>query len=430
MVGRAVVNIRTEKAIDGGGHVFRHYRRGPEGVPDPLNPFFDGFGEDESRRKYTEQSLGSGFFFDTFGHIVTNYHVVKGAEKIKVRLQNGKEFDADVVGSDPFTDLALLRIDSRRISSVIPLGDSDQLKVGEWVAAVGCPFGLEHTITVGIVSATARVVGMGDFDNFIQTDAAINPGNSGGPLLNVKGEVVGVNTAIAAGGSGIGFAIPINMAAGVIRQLRERGEVSRGWLGIVVQDIDPAMADYLGLEKRAGVLVSQVYAENPAEEAGLEANDVLLEIDGVAVRKKADLPGIVSSLQVGSDVELKIFRNQRTMTTTMRVGRREDVDVEALKPSKGLAHKFGIIVIDIRAEEMDRFQLEDDSGVLVADVDPRGQGGGAGIFVGDVIQEINHQSVSSVADYKEMIRRVGKGGKIKFLIRRKGLGYTAVQLYK
>jgi serine protease Do len=430
MAGRAVVNIRTEKSVEGGGTVFRHYFRGPEGSQDQFNPFLKDFLGDESNKKYKEQSLGSGFFFDPFGHIVTNYHVVEGAERIKVRLKNGKEFDGEVVGIDPFTDLALISINSQWISPVIPLGNSDNLEVGEWVAAIGSPFGLEQTVTVGIVSAKGRVVGMGAFDDFIQTDASINPGNSGGPLLNVKGEVIGVNTAIALDSYGIGFAIPINLAENVILQLRESGQVSRGWLGVVVQDIDESIFEYLGLKEKKGVLVSEVYEGNPADEAGIEINDVILEINNRPVNTRMDMPRIVSSIRVGSDIEMKIFRKGRTDIYTVRVSRREDIDLRTLKPSRGLAHKFGISVSDISPEERQRFQLENISGVLVSQVAPRGEGNNAGIFPGDIIREINHQPVISVDAYKYVIRRIRTGEEVRFLIQRKGVGYLVVKLYK
>jgi serine protease Do len=237
-VSPAVVNISTVKTIKGGGPVFRHFYQGPWGDQDPFKDFFDKFFGDEQQREFKQRSLGSGFIIDKDGYIVTNNHVIADADEIKVKLNSGKEYDAKIIGRDPSTDIALIKIKADSNYSVAKLGDSDALKVGEWVVAIGSPFGLEHTVTAGIVSAKGRVIGSGPYDDFIQTDASINPGNSGGPLINMKGNVVGINTAIIASGQGIGFAVPVNMAKGVIKQLKEEGEVTRGWLGVGIQDIN------------------------------------------------------------------------------------------------------------------------------------------------------------------------------------------------
>jgi serine protease Do len=280
LAGPAVVNIRTVKTMKDGGRVFRHFSKGPFGQGDPFHDFFNRSPENDPQREHKKRSLGSGFIIDGDGYIVTNNHVVENADKIKVKLKSGEEFDASIVGRDPKTDLALIRITSDNGLPKLKIGNSDNLKVGQWVMAIGSPFGLEQTVTAGIVSAKGRVIGSGPYDDFIQTDASINPGNSGGPLLNTDGEVVGINTAIIAGGQGIGFAIPINMAKDIIDQLKADGQVTRGWLGVSIQDITDELADYYGLEKGKGVLVVDVVSESPADEAGLEVKDIILTVDG------------------------------------------------------------------------------------------------------------------------------------------------------
>ncbi len=430
MAAPAVVNIRTERTIEGGGPVFRYYDESPGQNPVPSNPFFDQFLGEGPGKKYKERSLGSGFFIDKFGDIVTNHHVVDGADKIRVRLEDGREFDAEVVGSDPQTDLALIRIDAQIISPVIPEGNSDQLKVGEWVTAIGSPFGLEQTVTIGIVSGKGRSIGMGVFDDFIQTDASINPGNSGGPLLNVKGEVVGVNTAMYAGGFGIGFAIPMNMARDVLRQIMEYGEVSRGWLGITVEDIDDSARRYFGIGDRQGVIVVNVWEGNPADEAGIEPNDLILEIDGKPVTKTTDMPRIISGVRAGKTIDVKVFRDGEESICKTKVTRRENVDTGALKPAKGFAAKLGIRIIDLSPETAARFDLEQNDGVLIVEIDPDGIAGQTGILPGDVIKEVNHNSIRTVEDYKRQVRSIGKGVEAQFLIQRKTAGYLVVKFIR
>ena len=279
-----VVNIRTVKTVKGGGRVFRHFFGNPFNPQDPFHNF--GPSPDERAPDYKQRSLGSGFIIDRDGYIVTNNHVIEGADEIKVSLANDKEFDAEIVGRDPNTDLALIKI--KGASDLVPLklGDSDKLLVGSWVVAIGSPFGLEQTVTAGIVSAKGRVIGSGPYDDFIQTDASINPGNSGGPLLNMNGEVVGINTAIVAQGQGIGFAIPVNLARGIIEQLKAHGSVTRGWLGVGIQDLTPELAEYYGLKDKQGVLVAQVFEGDPADKAGIKAKDVIIEVDGKPITYK------------------------------------------------------------------------------------------------------------------------------------------------
>ncbi|MGD8899373.1 MAG: trypsin-like peptidase domain-containing protein, partial [Desulfobacterales bacterium] len=292
-----VVNVRTVKTVEGGGRVFRHFFGNPF---ERRNPFDDdGPFSDERQREFKQRSLGSGFIIDREGHIVTNNHVIEGADEITVRLSNDKEFDAEIVGRDPNTDLALIKIKGAKDLVPLKMGDSDQLAVGSWVVAMGSPFGLEQTVTAGIVSAKGRVIGSGPYDDFIQTDASINPGNSGGPLLNMNGEVVGINTAIVAQGQGIGFAIPVNLAQGIIRQLEESGAVTRGWLGVGIQDLTPELAEYYGIEDKKGVLVAKVFEGDPADRAGIKANDIIIAVDGKPIKTSRELTGTIAEIPVG-----------------------------------------------------------------------------------------------------------------------------------
>ncbi|HNT43404.1 MAG TPA: trypsin-like peptidase domain-containing protein, partial [Syntrophorhabdaceae bacterium] len=277
----SVVNIQTVKTLKGNGRVFRHFfgnpfgKESPFGGQDPFEEFFGRRGGNGSPEDFRQKSLGSGFIVDGDGYIVTNNHVIDGANEIKVKLTDGREFDASIVGRDSKTDLALIRITGASNLTPITMGNSDELKVGSWVVAIGSPFGLEQTVTAGIVSAKGRIIGSGPYDNFIQTDASINPGNSGGPLINMKGEVVGINTAIVASGQGIGFAIPVDTARNVIAQLKGNGRVTRGWLGVSIQEITPALASSFGLADRKGALVADVIKDGPADKAGIAQGDVI-----------------------------------------------------------------------------------------------------------------------------------------------------------
>ena len=291
----SVVNISTVKTVRGRGLMPM-----PFGQGDPFRDFFERFFRDQMPRDYRQQSLGTGFIIDREGYILTNNHVVEMADEIKVKFSDGKEYDAEIVGRDPKTDLALIKIESDESLQPLFLGDSESLEVGEWVVAIGNPFGLGNTVTAGIVSAKYRQIGAGSYDNFIQTDASINPGNSGGPLLNTSGKVVGINTAIfsqGAGNIGIGFAIPVNMAKDLLPQLK-RGRVVRGWLGVMVQKITPELKDKLNLKDEKGALVADVTQGGPAEKAGIERGDVIVAFDGKEIKEMRDLPFVVAATPV------------------------------------------------------------------------------------------------------------------------------------
>lgn len=272
---------------------------------------------------FSQESLGSGFIIDREGFILTNHHVVEDAEQVKVKLSDGREFKAKVVGKDPKTDIVLIKIDARENLPVARLGDSDNLQVGEWVLAIGNPFGLDNTVTRGIVSAKDRNIGEGPYDQFIQTDASINPGNSGGPLINMRGEVVGINTAIfseTGDNIGIGFATPVNLVKEILPQLKAKGKVTRGWLGIVIQGITPQIAESLGLDKPRGALVAEITKDGPTDRAGVQVGDVIVEFDGKELKRSSDLPLIVARTPVGKKVRLKILRDGRELTLHVTVG--------------------------------------------------------------------------------------------------------------
>src|SRR4030066_441126 len=320
----AVVNISTEKMVKGGENVFRHYF-GP-GSPDPRDffgdDFFDRFFGEQPEKEHKERSLGSGFIISQDGYILTNNHVVAGADKIKIRLSNEKEYNGKIIGKDEKTDVAVIKVETKENLPFVSLGDSDFLEVGEWVMAIGNPFGLEHTVTVGVVSAKGRVIGAGPYDNFIQTDASINPGNSGGPLFNTKGEVVGINTMIfspSGGNVGIGFAIPVNMAKELLPQLREKGKVTRGWLGVMIQHVTPELAESFGMSKEKGALIADVVKGSPAEVAGIKRGDIVLRYNGNDVDKMNDLSRLVAATLVGKEVELLILREGKEMRVKVKI---------------------------------------------------------------------------------------------------------------
>jgi len=430
MVGPAVVNIRTVKTAKS-GNVFRNFNKGPFGEDDPMDDFFNKFFNQDPQRQFKQRSLGSGFIIEKDGYIVTNNHVVENADKIKVILKDRKEFDAEIVGRDEKTDLALIKINSENNLPVARIGDSDALKVGQWVLAIGSPFGLEQTITAGIVSAKGRVIGSGPYDDFIQTDASINPGNSGGPLVNMNGEVVGINTIIIAGGQGIGFAIPINLGKGIIDQLKKHGDVTRGWLGVTIQDVPAELAEYLGIKDGKGVLVSDVIAGDPADKAGIKPKDIITEINGEKVESSRSLLKIVAGIGVGDIAKIKVLRDGTEKTFNVEIAKRMDEKIASAKDSiKGSSDEIGIRVANITQEMARRFNITETAGVIVIDVDPDGDAADAGIIQGDVIKEINRQPVKSLKDYTEALGKIKKGESFKIFIWRDKVGFVIAKLTK
>ena len=426
----AVVNIRTVKTIKRSGEKNRPFGQDPFGRDNPMKDFFDRFFGPEQHPDFKQRSLGSGFIIDSDGYVVTNNHVVEGADKIKVFLKNEKEYDAEIIGRDANTDIALIKIMSDDDFPVIQLGDSDALKVGQWVIAIGNPFGLGHTVTAGIVSAKGRIIGSGPYDDYIQTDASINPGNSGGPLLNMQGEVVGINTIIIAGGTGIGFAIPINLAKEIVAQLKDSGEVTRGWLGVSIQDLPKDLADYFGIEDRQGVLIADVVPGDPADQAGIKAQDIVLEINGEKVKDSKALLKKVAKLKVGTTAKLKILRNGKTKYIKVKVAKRDDAKIAAQKQPEKIQADLGIQVADLTPENTSRFNISDTEGVVVIGLEPGGKGAEAGMRTGDIVKGINRQEIRDVNDYEQAMEKLKDGDEVSFLIKRPNFGFLVIKLVK
>jgi len=368
------------------------------------------------------RSLGSGFVLDTSGYIITNHHVVDEATEIVVRLDDEKEYKAEIVGGDAKTDIAVIKINDAPGLVPVALGDSDELKVGEWVVAVGSPFGLDHTVTAGIVSAKGRKINRPDqspYDDFIQTDAAINPGNSGGPLVNLKGQVVGINTAIysrSGGNIGIGFAIPINLARQIVPQLKEAGYVTRGWLGVLIQPVDEDIAKSLDLPEAQGALVAKVFPDSPAAAAGVEVGDVIIDFDGQHIRKSNDLPSIVAATPVGKSVKITLIRAGTKKTLDVTVAKLEDEAAEA-KPVK--ADELGLSIQDVTPEIASDLGLPRDSkGVVVSGVRRGSPADEAGLRAGDVIESIGNQPVEDVKAFRKRLASRNPADSVLVLVRR------------
>lgn len=412
----AVVNIKTTKVVKRMSP-FRWW------FGDPFEEFWRRFFEGRPQERI-ERSLGSGFIITEDGEILTNYHVIANAEKIKVSLESGEEYDAKVIGTDQKTDIALLKIEGKKKFPYLPLGDSDKLRIGDWVIAIGNPFGLGHTVTAGIVSAKERVLGVGPYDSYIQTDAAINPGNSGGPLLNLNGEVVGINAMIYSPSGipqniGIGFAIPINLAKSLLPQLEEKGKVTRGWLGVYIQEITPEIAESMNLKSKEGALVSEVIKDSPADKAGIKRGDIIIEFDGKRVKSSHDLPIIVASTPVGKEVKVVLIRDGKTKELTVKVGEMPEEGGEVVASAESeIEEKVGIKVQNITKDIAEGLGLKNVEGVIVTDVEPGSPAEEAGIARGDVILEINREPVKDVNDFRLKISSALKKKLILFLIRR------------
>jgi serine protease Do len=422
----AVVNISTTATVKVPGNPFRHYW-GPH-ERDPFGDFFEKFFNDIPDRELKQQSLGSGLIIDENGFIITNNHVVEGADEIKVKMSDGREFTAKVVGRDPKTDLALIKISSPfKGLPTLPLGDSDAIRVGDWVIAVGNPFGLEHTVTQGIISASGRVIGSGPYDNFLQTDAPINPGNSGGPLVNVQGEVIGINSAIIAGGQGIGFAIPSNTAKSIIAQLKEKGKVIRGWIGVSIQTVTPELARALGLKEPAGALVSDVVPNGPAEKGKIKRGDIIISFNGKPIKRANDLPMIVADTPVGKVVDVKVLRDGKEMPMNITI--REMPEGKMASGMEIPQRTLGLTVDDINPKWQRTFHLQDRAGVVVVDVISASPADDAGIQAGDIIKEVDRKPVRNMSDYTKIMGQTEQDKPLLFLMKRGGRTfYVSIQI--
>jgi serine protease Do len=385
---------------------------------DPFGEFWQRFfGGPLPRGQQKQRSLGSGFIIGQDGLILTNYHVVDDAEKITVGLSDGREFTGKVVGKDPKTDIALVKINAQNLP-VAPLGDSDRLQVGEWVMAIGNPFGLDNTVTSGIVSAKDRQIGEGPYDHFIQTDASINPGNSGGPLINLRGEVVGIDSAIysqSGGNIGIGFAIPINLVKELLPQLESTGKVTRGWLGVSIQGMTPDLAASLGLDNAKGALVSSVVHDSPADRAGIKSGYVIVGYEGKKIDNANDLPFLVAGTPVGKTVSLQVLHGKETITLPVTIEKMQEQEAIASTSEKG---DLGLTVEEITPEVAQNLGLDRTRGVVVRAVAPDSLGEEAGLLPGDIIREIDRKPIRNLSDYKKIMASAVQQKSVLFLIQR------------
>ncbi|MEM1419928.1 MAG: DegQ family serine endoprotease [Pseudomonadota bacterium] len=435
----AVVNISTAQNVE---QPSRPLPQLPPGSPfeDLFRDFFDRGQRGEGPR--TVQSLGSGFIIDPSGVVVTNNHVIEEADEIEVILQNGDALPAQLIGRDPKTDLAVLKVSSDVDLPFVPFGDSEKSRVGDWVLAIGNPFGFGGSVSAGIISARNRDINSGPYDDFIQTDAAINRGNSGGPLFNLDGEVIGVNTAIISpsGGSiGIGFSVPASLAENVVAQLREFGETRRGWLGVRIQSLDEAIAENLGLSEPVGALVSVVDDTGPAGAAGIQTGDVILSFDGKDIEEMKDLPRIVAETPVGDTVDVEVFRDEEVLTLPVTValldeGGEGEETSEATEPEAADENPLSMRFEDLTRANRAQYSIDQDiRGVLIAEVDPASAASERGIRAGDVLVEVGQKEVESPADASEQIAIAEEAGKksVLLMINRQGaLRFVAVEFEK
>ncbi len=427
----SVVNISTvQKVSDQPVPGFNFQGPNGEEIPEIFKHFFnlpeqfDQRGQDSSpRQRRAPQSLGSGFIISSDGYVLTNFHVVKGAEQVLVRLSDRRELEAKVIGSDERSDVALLKIDADGLPAV-KLGDSTKLEAGEWVLAIGSPFGFDHTVTAGIVSATGRALENETYVPFIQTDVAINPGNSGGPLFNLEGEVVGINSQIytrSGGFMGLSFAIPIDVAMNVSKQLKADGFVTRGWLGVVIQEVNKDLAESFGLEKPAGALVAKVLPNSPAEVAGLQEGDIILKFDSNAINLSSDLPHQVGRVTPETSVDVVIMRNLKKQTVRVKVGtlpeeeRPQKASLSA--PSKPESNRLNVVISELTKEQAEKWNIR--NGIVIQQV-LAGAGATAGLVAGDVVTMLNGQRIESPKKFVEIVNDLPEGRSVPMRIVRRG----------
>ena len=407
-----VVNISATQINEEG-----QVPRNPFGEDDELNEFWRRFFGNPGGRS-RQQSLGSGFIIASDGYILTNDHVIENAEKVVVKLStDDTEYPAKVIGRDTKIDIALIKIRAQNLP-VAALGDSDRLQVGEWVLAIGNPFGLDNTVTSGIVSAKERNIGEGPYDSFIQTDAKINPGNSDGPLINMRGEIVGINAAIfseSGGNIGIGFAIPINMVKDILPQLQTKGKVTRGWMGVVVQRVTPDIAESMDWEKARGALVSEVARNGPGERAGIKIGDLIIEYDGKEIKDANDLPILIARTAPGKQVQVKVLRDKKELTISVTLGELKEETVVSSVKEKGA---LGLTVQTLTPEVAESLGVKRTDGVVITSVEPGSVADDAGLQEGDIIIEVNRKPIHDLPDYNKAVAEAQKGKGILFRVRR------------
>ncbi len=429
-----VVFIKVEQTIEAAGTPFQYNNPFDLFEDDMFRRFFGHrFPQMRPSEKYKQTGWGSGFIVSKEGYILTNHHVVGEADKIEVTLKDGREFEAKVIGSDPKSDVALIQIKGAKDLPVLPLGDSESLEIGEWVMAVGNPFGLSHTLTVGVVSAKGRTsVGITDYEDFIQTDAAINPGNSGGPLINMRGEAVGINSAIfskSGGYMGIGFAIPINMVKMIKEQLIAHGKVDRGYLGIGIQDLSRELLESFGLDADTeGVLISQVYEDSPAEKHGLKRGDVLIQMNGRPVKDVGHFRNMIAMTMPGTDIDLTLIRKGKQKTVKVKLGNLNEAKTE--EPTQNdLMEKIGITVQNLNEDLANQFGYQEIEGVLISGVKPGSPAAFAGLRPGTVILEANRENVQTVSDLVKALNVSSTSKKVLLLVKgQRGTRYVGFSI--
>ena len=421
-LGPTVVNVYTTQIVKS-PRIPHPFFFDDREMPEMFKKFF-GMPQPHGQMRPKEQkrtSLGSGVVVSKDGYILTNNHVVEGADSINVRMSNFEEYEAKIIGRDPKTDVALIKISPKTDLPIITFGDSEKLRVGDWVIAIGNPFGFEQTVTAGIVSGKSRSIGNGAYANFIQTDASINPGNSGGPLFDIHGNIVGINTAIysqSGGNIGIGFAIPINMAKNVMEQLRDTGTVTRGFLGVMIQHVTPELAEQFKLERPIGALVGEVTPKSPADKGGIEPGDVIIGYDGREITQMSMLPSFVAQTPVGKTVDVVLIRKGKEKRLKVKIAKLEEESAVMAAEDSEVTESLGLAVQEITPELAQTLGIEETQGLLVANADPGQPAYEAGIRRGDVILEVNRKPVSNMQTYVKIIQSIKKGESILFLIKR------------
>jgi serine protease Do len=438
--GPAVVNISTiqKKKISKREELRRHMPDMPEGGPfgEWFKRFFDEEGGNEGFNGHEPkaESLGSGFVISDDGYILTNNHVIEDADKIIVRLSDRRELDAELIGRDKRSDLALLKIKAGDLP-VVKLGNSSKLKPGEWVLAIGSPFGFDYSVTAGIVSAKGRSLPRENYVPFIQTDVAINPGNSGGPLFNLDGEVVGINSQIysrTGGYMGVSFAIPINIAMTVVEQLKESGEVKRGWLGVLIQDVTRDLAESFNMDKPHGALVARVLPDSPAEAAGFQVGDIVVKFNGQEIDHSSDLPPMVGITPINRKVPVDIIRNGKKQVLKVEIGelpKEDDVKIAARDPETTNADRIGLVVANIPDDLREKMEIDGKGGVIVKKVE-RGAAGEAGVRPGDVIEIVNNIEIKDADHFAEIVKELPAGKPVPVLVhqRRGGSSFLVIRI--
>ncbi len=422
-MGPSVVNLYSTKITQTSRKQVMPQFHDNQDIPDLLKKFFDlPMPENQPDQLQKSESLGSGVIISADGYIVTNNHVVEGAEEIKVRCTNHEEYDAKIIGRDPKTDVALIKIEPRNGLTYVNFGDSDKIRVGEWVVAIGNPFGFENTVTAGIISGKGRSFGSGPYENFIQTDASINLGNSGGPLFDLDGDLIGINSVIfsrSGGNIGLGFAIPVNMVKNVVDQIKEHGTVTRGWLGVMIQHVTADLAEKFGLERPIGALVGEVMKNSPAEKAGIKQGDVIIEFMGREINNMTTLPSLVALTPVDTEAELTIIRKGKRKKIKVTIGKLDEEQLASdSSATESINKHLGLTVQEITPELAKTLGIQGEEGLIISDVENGSPAAAAGIRRGEIILEINQKPVTSIKEFKDHLSGMKEDNNILLLTKR------------